>query len=339
MTAADPVPDRSLRRLVVGLVAVAVLTFLVLLLTAPARFMGLDDAYYLSIGRNILDGRGAFSAFGSFASLHGPVWPVLVAAPEAWFGIAAPTVAHLLVVLAGAAVILWAAWFAWRIEPAAAPLAAATLVAFPFLVDLATEMGLDIPAAAFTLTYLALGLAAVRRGSIALGVTAGLVFAAAFLLKETALPLAPVPILAGLVRRIPAERLLPAAGALLLAAILGTSWWLAIYAFELGRVYRIGTPAWTLAPLWLAAGLLAIAGLTARRWLPRVAGGTIAGDHVQRWFRAAGWIATLAWAVALTVVFARTPNGTSSSFLTPAQISAGVSRLCPASHFGGFFGM
>jgi hypothetical protein len=327
--ASDAGPERRTRQLVVLLVAAAVIAFLVLLLMAPARFMGLDDAYYLSIGRNILAGRGAFSAFGSFANLHGPVWPVLIAAPEAWFGIAAPAVAHLLVVCSGAAVIAWAGFFAWRIEPVAAPLAAATLLAFPFLVDLGTQMGLDVPAASLSLAYLAIGLVAVRRGSVGLGIAAGLVFAAAFLLKETALPLAPVPMLAGLVRRVPLERLLPASGSLLLAAVLGTSWWLAIFAGQLGTVYRLGTPAWTLVPLWVAAGLLAIAGLTAQRWLPRVAGGAVAGDGAPGWFRAAGWIGTFGWAVALTVVFARTPNGTGSSFLTLAQVSSTVSRWLP----------
>jgi hypothetical protein len=127
------------------------------------------------------------------------------------------------------------------------------LLAFPFLVDLATEMGLDVPAAALALAYLALGLvrrpprldrdrpgrrARVRRRVPAEG--------------DGAAP-RPRPILAGLVRRLPAERLLPASGGLLLAADRRDELVARDLRDELGTVYRLGTPAWTLVPLWLAA--------------------------------------------------------------------------------------
>jgi hypothetical protein len=314
----------------VGALAIAAAgVFAVLVGTAPARFMGVDDAFYLGIGANIFAGRGPVTAFGSFAPQHAPLWPIAIMAPEAWFGLDAPSWAHILVVVAGAAMILLAAWLAWRAIPLAAALAAAAMLGFPFMISLGTGMGLDLPAAALALAYVAVGLAAVRRGSAGLGAVAGLLFAAAFLTKEIALPFAPVPLLAALVRGAPTRGVIRATAATLLVGLAATSWWFVIYAQRLGTVYRIGTPWWTLIPIGIvaiAAGLYGL-GLVGGRWLP--AADVAATDVARRRSWLAGWVGAAAWAVLLTVMFARTPTGLGTSFLVPSQVASNLAKWFP----------
>jgi hypothetical protein len=301
--------------------------YLFVLVRSPAGFMSPDDALYLGIGASIFAGRGITDVFGGFPPYHSPLWPAFMEAPHAWWGVDPSIAAHVTVVIAGAGVIALTAWFAWRAMPLAAALAAATMLGFPFLLTLARGMGLDLPASALTLLYVALGLAAVRRDSVGLAIAAGLTFACAFLVKEIALSFAPVPLLCGLVRNVPLRSLARVAGAILLAAMAGTSWWFVIYAQQLGLIYRLGSPAWLLGPLAVAGIVLGVAGLSAGRWGHRVglSSDPVAGRSVV----IAGWVGAILWAVALTVLFARTPTGIGSTFLDPDQVAAVILRSGP----------
>ena len=321
-------------RISIALVVAAAATFAVLLARAPAGFMGVDDAYYLGIGANIMAGRGVVSTFGWFPQEHSVLWPVLVQAPHAWFGIDPSAWAHALVVVSGAATIALTGILARRCLPLAAPIAAAGMLGFPFLIDLGTGLGIDLPATALTLLYLVVGLEAARRGSIRVGFAAGVIFALAFLIKEIALPFAPVPLFAGLVRGSPLAFVVRSTGAMLLAGVAGTSWWFALYAQHVGTVYRLGTPAWTLLPIGVAIIVLGVAGV----WMGRPAaegGGLLAGR--QRVLVRAGWVGALVWSVALTVFFSRSAAGPGGSFLSPPQVVSNLATWFPA--MGGVLAM
>ena len=69
-----------------------------------------------------------------------------------------------------------------------------------------------------------------QRGSPRRGLLAGLIFAIAFLVKEIALPFAPVPFLVGLLIGRPIASICRVAAAALLVALVGTAWWFAMYA-------------------------------------------------------------------------------------------------------------
>ena len=73
--------------------------------------------------------------------------------------------------------ILLSAALAWRVSPAAAALAAIALLATTYIHELTRTSRLDIPSATLAVAYLALGLVAVRRGSVRFSIAAGLVFA------------------------------------------------------------------------------------------------------------------------------------------------------------------
>lgn len=325
-----PDADTGYRRLVGVALVVCVLgigVFVVLRLLAPFRSTGVDEAYYLGIGANILAGRGLETVFGEFPAIHSPLWPLVLQGPASWLGVDPETWGDPLVVAFGALVVGLAGWYAWRSIRLAAPLAVAWLIAFPFLIDLAGAMGLDLPSAALAMLYVAVGITAVRRGSFALGLGAGLLLAAAFLVKELALPFAPVPLLAGLVRSVSPASIGRAASGILLAAAAGVSWWFLIYAHELGVVYRLGTPVWTLVPLAVGAIALVVIGLALDRIAPWAAG-PLEGGRARLAIRL-GWLGALAWAGTLTLYFAFAPNPLGAPFLSPDQVGADLARFGP----------
>jgi hypothetical protein len=158
---------------------------------------------------------------------------------------------------------------------------------------------------------------------------AGLLFAAAFLTKEIALPFAPVPLLAALARGAPTRGVIRATAATLLVGLAATSWWFIIYAQRLGTVYRIGTPWWTLTPIGivaLVAGVYGL-GLAGGRWLPAADVPTTDTGRRRSWL--AGWVGAAVWAVLLTVLFARTPTGLGTSFLVPSQVASNLAKWFP----------
>ena len=320
-------PSTVLAWFAIALSATGIGTFVILRLLAPMHFMGWDEAYYLGVGANLLAGRGLETVFGEVPSIHSPLWPLVLQVPAVSLHIEPTAWGHPLVVLSGGAVVGLTAWFAWRSIRVAAPLAAAVMLAYPFFIDLAGWMGLDLPAAALTMLYLGLGIVAVRRGSFSLGLAAGLVFAAAFLIKELALPFAPVPILAGLIRSTRIASVGRGGAGILLAATVGTSWWFVVYALEVGRVYRLGTPAWTLLPIAVGAGVLVLVGAT----IDRIAPWTAQPLRILGARRAArlGWALTAAWTVVLLIYFAVAPNPIGTALLNVTQLRAILARTAP----------
>jgi hypothetical protein len=320
-------PSTVLAWFAIALSAAGIGTFVILRLLAPMHFMGWDEAYYLGVGANLLAGRGLQTVFGDVPSIHSPLWPLVLQVPAVSLHIEPTAWGHPLAVLSGGAVVGLTAWFAWRSVRVAAPLAAAVMLAYPFFIDLAGRMGLDLPAAALTMLYLGLGIAAVRRGSFSLGLAAGLVFASAFLIKELALPFAPVPILAGLIRSTRIASLGRGGAGILLAAIVGTSWWFVVYALEVGRVYRLGTPAWTLLPIAVGAGVLVLVGATIDRIVPWTAR-PLEVLGARRGARL-GWALTAAWTVVLVIYFAVAPNPIGTALLNATQLRAILAGTAP----------
>lgn len=302
------------RRLLLGLCLGASVVFAILLLVSPARFMTEDDAKYLGIGTNLFSGHGNTTVFGLFFPFHSPTWPAIIAAPDALLGIDAVAWAHVLAVASGAGIVALTAAFGWRIRPLVGAAAAGLVLAFPTMAGLGRGLGLDLPAAVLCLAYLGVGLVAVRRGSLRWAVAAGLVFALAFLVKEIALPLAPAPFLAGLARGTPWRAVIRSGAAAMLVAAVGMTWWFVLYAQQLDRVYRVGTPGWTLGPIGLGILVVGVLGLFADRTARRVPG---------RWRLdpvPVAWLATVAWSILLTVFFARTRQSSAAGFLDPGQV-------------------
>ena len=314
----DPATSQHARPLIVAVV-IAVLVLAVLLLVSPARFMTEDDAKYLGIGANVFAGHGPTTVFGGFFPFHSPLWPMLVVGPHAAFGVDPVAWAHLIAIASACSIVAITAYLGWRIWPLAGVVGAAAVVGFPYFLSLGRGLGLDLPAAVLSLAYLVIGLTAVRRGSMRWAVAAGAVFAVAFLVKEIALPFAPAPFLAGLARGVPTRTIIRLASGAMLVAAVGTSWWFLIYAQEAGAVYRLGTPAWTLAPIALILLIVGIAGLVVGR-AREPASADVLGRRSGPGPVLLGWIGTIAWAVALTVFFARTRSGTSAAFMSPAEV-------------------
>lgn len=303
--------------------------FLIALVVVPPFGVTFDEAKYLGIGYSVIEGQGPQIVFGGYFLPHAPVWPTVVVAPAVALGIDPLIVGRILNALAGLGLILLGARLAWRVSPRAAAFAAIALLATNYLHELTRTARLDVPAATLAVAYLALGLVAVRRGSVPLSIVAGLLFALAFLVKEIVLPLAPVPVLAAILHRQPWRPLLRSAGWLTLAATVGVAPWFIFVAEVAQRVYRLGTPAWTLLPLGLAVLGIGAAGI--------VAGWLRAPDAVTRLEarldgRGRTWLViaiTLIWVLAMTLLFTGTLRSRGTLLIDIPQIARYVREWYP----------
>jgi 4-amino-4-deoxy-L-arabinose transferase-like glycosyltransferase len=329
------VASNAERRAALIVIAAAVVVFLLALAIAPPTNPTYDDAKYVGIGRNVLDGNGPRNVFGSIFLKHSPVWPVLIVLPEQLAGIHPIDVGHFLNALSGVAIILMVGVLGWRVRPALGGLAAATLVGLPYVSDIGRTAGIDLPSIAITFGYLLVGFAAVRRNSLLLAGLAGLLFGLGFVIKETILPFAPVPFLAAIVWDIPWRSILRTAGVTVALAAVGCGWWFAMYADYTGEVYRVGYPAWTLTPAAIAIALFVLLALAAEPIARRLPAGArsaadgwklpaIARDHGRS---IAAWGLAIAWVLVLLWVFNGTTKLQGAGLFNLTQIRAYVTDM------------
>ncbi len=327
---AMPELDRTTeRRLAAIVVAAAIAFFLIALVLAPPASPTYDDAKYVGIGRNVLAGNGPETVFGVTFLKHSPLWPVLVVLPERLVGLDPLAWGHLLNAVSAAAILLMAAVLGWRIRPVYGAAGAVAVLALPYFFDIARTAGIDMPSIALTFLYVLLGFVAVRRNSLGIGLLAGLVFAAAFLIKETVQPYALVPFLAGILWGVSWTTIARVGAATLATAALGTSWWFALFAASEHLVYRLELPAWTLVPTTLVVAVLVVLGLAAPRIaateratrLVSAASSGRAGAVATRVGRAGfSWLVAGLWVVALSILFSRTSKLLGSSIVDPNQL-------------------
>ena len=294
-------------------IAAAALLFVVGILVVRPFAIGFDEAKYLGIGANIWSGRGPYTAFGTLFLLHSPAWMTVLYAPQAVLGIDAVTWGRALNAVSGLAVVVLTGWMARRASPTAGVVAAFAMLAFTYLFLQSRTTRLDVPAAALALLYLEVGWQAISRGTIRWGIAAGLTFVAAVLVKEVAIPLAPVPILCGVLAGVQWRRVLRTGAWITIAATVGLAPWFLYYAAETGHVYRAETPAWTLPLLLLPIAVVVAVGLLAgpvadtprfvrfaERTGPRIPG--TLRTHARA---IVGWGITLGWSAAFLFFFSR----------------------------------
>ena len=323
-----PGMDAEARVSLVFVVAAAAV-FMVALWLFPPFPVTFDEAKYLGVGYSLLEGLGPRNVFGDYFILHGPVWPAVVVAPAVALTTDPLLVGRVLNALSGLGLILLSAALAWRIRPAAAAFGTIGLVATVYLHELTRTSRLDVPSAALAVAYVALGLVAVRRGSTRYAIAAGVLFGLAFLLKEIVLPLAPVPILAAVLHRQPWRPILRTAGWLTLSVTVALAPWFVYVADLSGKVYRLGTPAWTLLPIGVAVIAVGLAGVLGSRLRVPAAAQGLAGrleGTVRTWLVAA---LTIAWFLALTVFFGGPLAGKGTAIIDVPQIVAYVRTWYP----------
>ena len=190
--------DRAVEVRVSRFVVIAsAIVFGALLLAAPPFFLSFDEAKYIGIGYNVLDGLGPRSPFGDFFLLHAPVWSVSSCSRMPWFGIDPLDTGHVLNAIAGVGLVLLAGILGWRVRPAVGHRAAGVL-GVTYVHDITRTARLDLPAGDPRAPVP--GRRAGRRPAWGRGGRSpgrrGL--RAGFLVKEVALPLAAVPVLAGI---------------------------------------------------------------------------------------------------------------------------------------------
>ncbi|HXI80490.1 MAG TPA: glycosyltransferase family 39 protein [Verrucomicrobiae bacterium] len=319
-------------------IGIAAAIFGLLLVVVPSFFISFDEAKYIGIGYNLLDGLGPRTPFGGYFLSHAPVWSAFLVGPSALFGINPLDLGHVLDALAGIGLVVLAGALGWRIRPVVGGLAAAATIAITYLHDLTRTARLDVPAAFLVLAYLLVGFRAARDGRIRWAIATGALFALAFEVKEIALPLFPVPFLAAILWGRPWRAIAKTAGWTVLAAAIGLSWWFLLVARLSGTVYRLGTPAWTLLPISIVVLGLALAaiagshlddrpslvGLARRLRLGTGDDGRIGSGRV-----ALVVTITVAWCATLLVVFARELGVRGSHVIDLPQVAHYVATWLP----------
>ncbi len=252
----------------------------------------------------------------------------VVYAPQALFGIDAASWGHVLNAAAGTTVVAITAIMGWRVRPAVGVVAVFAILAFGYLMDLTRTARLDVPAAALALLYLEVGWRAVRTGRRRWAIAAGVVFALAVLVKEVAIPLAPVPFLCAVLLDVPWRSILRQAAWTTLFAALGLAPWFLYYAAQTGRVYRVESPAWTLVLVLVAVVLVIVGGLVAARLADRPglearlarAGARLPARVRTHGRSILGWGLTILWSSAFLYFFSRISRLKGSSLIQPTQI-------------------
>ena len=321
------------RRVALAIVLASVAVFVALYAVQGPVFETPDEAKYVGLGLNILAGRGLVTDFGVPILYHAPIWPLALAIPKAWLGVDPLLVGHLLEALAAIASIVFAAALAWRYRPAAAAVTAAALLATPYLANTARTAGIDLPATAFVLAYVWLALRAIDRGSLRLGLLAGVLFGLGFLMKETVIPFAPIPFLAALLGPARVAVINRVGAASLLTAALASGWWFVLYAQLTGRLYRVGGPAWLLAPIGIVLAVAVVVMLLEPRWSgtarARARRARVDDQRSRRLRVLAAWLGLVAWLLAQLVIYALAPKLGGESIVRIAQLVQDARQYLP----------
>ncbi len=325
--------DLSLeRRVSLFILAATPILFLLFLALTPPVNPTFDDAKYIAVGRNFLDGNGPITDFGVTFLKHSPLWPMIIALPEKAFGIHPVATGHLINALSGALTIVLVGFLGWRVRPAIGAISAVLFAGLPYVFDIARTAGIDLPSIMLTLLYVIVGFSVVRTGALWRAVVLGAIFAVAFLIKETILPFAIVPFILGAMWGVRWTNIVRTAAVTLATAAVGMSWWFVMFAGYTHLVYRADFPDWTLLPSAIVVVVFLVIGLAAERiatGIDRRGWNAAAARRIPARLRdrtVLGWLAVLAWFVLLTIFFGRTPKLLGASLFDPRQVAYMVSH-------------
>ena len=275
---------------------------------ALERPPGPDDSLYASGAARWLAGEPLTTMNGQPAAARPPLYVMALAAATALSGdwlSAEPIVATASVVVA----VLAVAAIGWSLAGAAAAMLALVVFIVPGVADAFARSGIDGLQAALVLSSVAVALvlagrngAWTRASAIAVGIGLGL----AILTKETALALAPWPILwaagqpAAVLR--PALRWAGIASAVLILTVL--PWWLFVYV-SAGRLFPTGIEGVGAAAgiVIIVVGCLLFLLLASDRVSGRVAAGIARVGERTRWWLAVAFC--VAWALLIVLAFVR----------------------------------
>jgi hypothetical protein len=309
-------------------IAASLVVFGGLVVIAGPFYPTFDEQKYLGIAANLWTGHGLTTVFGAVFTSHAPLWTIVLGAPHALIHGDNLAWGRALGLVSGLGVVAAGGWLAWRVRPAAGAVAAIGLVGMLYIHDQSRTARLDVPAAALGLAYVIVGFEAVRRGSTSWAIAAGGLFAVGFLVKEVDLPFAPVPLLVGVLDGRPWPRLLRVNGWMLLIAAIGVSWWFVLFASIVHQVYRLGTPAWTLAPIGVGLTIVALVAVSAEHLAETSVGARIstAAGRIPLPLRARSrpliaWSGAILWSVVLSFVLLRTARLSGTGGLSPAQLA------------------
>jgi hypothetical protein len=291
--------------------------------------LAIDDATYLVVGRNVLEGAGPIRSDGLFVR-RSPVFPVLLALPG-FLGAPIVEAAHIenvgwTLLGAGMAGLLAARLWGW----APGVLAAALPLAVPLVHRLGPSLRIDPLAAALVVLFVLLStwLGGARRWWL-IAVGTGVVLGLAVLVKETTLVFAGVALAVPLMTGRPWLPALRDALTVAAAAALTMSWWLSWHLQLTGR-----TPYVTLPPAVAAAMLMAAASWLLASWwfrhrLERREGSPVTLHPRVTWLLP--WLVAFGWSLLVVLGTASRSSAARAALLggSPAELLQRVWHTFP----------
>ena len=191
-----------------------------------------DDARYLFVGLSVLDGQGAITPSGAPYLLRSPVYGIALALGSQLFGGDPLDGARVVAVAISLLGLLGALRIAWLgAGPGGAVGTAIALVATPLIWQLLPSLRIDLTQTALVVALVLAAWRPTTRRWAAAGFLLGLVV----LVKETALPLAFLPL--ALVGLVPGPTVRRLTLAYLGAAVATAGWWWLVVWVSIGRVF------------------------------------------------------------------------------------------------------
>lgn len=191
-----------------------------------------DDARYLYVGLSVLDGQGPMTPSGDVYLQRSPVYGVALALGSQVLGGDPLDGAHLVAAAAALLGLIGAVRLAWLCAgPVAAIGTAIALAGVPVIWSLLPSLRIDLTQTALVVGLLLLARRPTTRRWAMAGVALGLVV----LVKETALPLAALPV--ALATTVPGPTARRLAGVYLAAAALTAGWWWMLVFAASGQIF------------------------------------------------------------------------------------------------------
>lgn len=311
-----------------GLAAIFLLSAVVWALRGWAP-LAIDDATYLVVGRNVLEGAGPIRSDALFVR-RSPVFPVLLALPG-FLGAPIVEAAHIENAgwtLLGAAMAGLLAARLWGWAPGI--LAAALPLVVPLVHRLGPSLRIDPLAASLVVLFVLLStwLGGARRWWL-ISVGSGVVLGLAVLVKETTLVFAGLGLAVPLMLERPWLPVLRDALTGAAAAALTMSWWLIWHLQLTGRTPYLAVPAAVLAAVLLAAASWLLASWRFRRGFERRDASPLALSARVAWLLP--WLIAFGWSLLVVLGTAARSSAARSALLegSPAELLQRVWHTFP----------
>ena len=230
-TRREPLDGRLIALGLIGAVIAIVLVRTVLVGWAP---VAPDDARYLFVGLSMFSGDGPVTPSGDVFWLRSPVYPLILATGSVLAGGDPLDGARIVAIGLAIVCLVGAVRLGWLLGGAGGAIGTLlALAAMPIVWRLTPTLRIDLPQTAGIIAVLLV----VRRPTAGRWALGGVLFGLTVLVKESALPMALLPL--ALLGTVPLRRVATLGFVFVLAAVLTAGWWWVLVWLGTGAIFPL----------------------------------------------------------------------------------------------------